>query len=60
MTLQDIKNEIVDYIRNSGESVEDYNVDMCADYMYDTLYLEGVDEYRNRFEETVFFFCKDE
>ncbi|WP_288924000.1 hypothetical protein [uncultured Bifidobacterium sp.] len=56
MNMQDIRNEIVDYIRNSGEVVEDYNVDMCADYLYDVLHLDGECAYRAEFEWAVFNF----
>ena len=31
MYRQDVKNEVVEYIRNSGESVADYDVDAIVD-----------------------------
>lgn len=31
MYCQDIKNEVIDYIRNSGERVVDYAVDAIVD-----------------------------
>lgn len=38
MNLQDIKNEVIDYIRNSGESVKDYDVDSIVDILVDYHY----------------------
>jgi hypothetical protein len=35
MYRQDIKNEVVDYIRNSGERVADYNVNVIDDSVYE-------------------------
>lgn len=31
MDCQDIENEVIDYIRNSGERVVDYDVDAIVD-----------------------------
>ena len=56
MYMQDIRNEVVDYIRNSGEDTKDYNVDMCVDYLYDALYRDGERAYRAEFEWAVFNF----
>ena len=56
MNMQDIRNEVVGYIRNSGEDIKDYNVDMCADYLYDVLHLDGERAYRAEFEWAVFNF----
>ena len=33
MNLQDIKNEVIDYIRSSGESVADYDIDAIVDIL---------------------------
>ena len=38
MYRQDIKNEVVDYIRNNGESVGDYDVDAIVDNLEDYRY----------------------
>ena len=54
MNMQDIRNEVVDYIRNSGEDIEDYDVDVIADYLYDAWYCGGEGVYRVCFEPTVF------
>ena len=54
MYRQDIENEVVDYIRNSGERVVDYDVDAivdCLDVMYEC---KGVEFYRYCFEVAVF------
>lgn len=56
MYMQNIRNEVVDYIRNSGKDVKDYNVDMCVDYLYDVLYLDDARAYRAEFEWAVFNF----
>lgn len=34
MYRQDIKNEVVDYIRDSGEAVSDYDVDTIVDNLW--------------------------
>ena len=38
MCRQDIENEVIDYIRNSGESVADYDVDLITDNLWDCGY----------------------
>lgn len=38
MYLQDIRDEVIDYIRNSGESVADYDIDAIADNLWDCGY----------------------
>lgn len=38
MYRQDIKDEVIDYIRNSGESVKDYDVDAIVDNLLDCGY----------------------
>ena len=35
MYREDIKNEVIDYIRNSGESVADYDIDLITDNLCD-------------------------
>lgn len=37
-TVQDIKNEVIDYIRNTGECVADYDVDAIVDNLWDCGY----------------------
>lgn len=54
MYRQDIKNEVVGYIRNSGERVEDYNVDVIVDSLVALYERGGVDSYRDWFEAEVF------
>lgn len=54
MYRQDIKNEVVDYIRNSGERVVDYDVDAIVDCLVVLYEREGVGFYRDCFEVVVF------
>ena len=54
MYRQDIKNEVVDYIRNSGERVVDYDVDAIVDCLVVLHEHEGVEFYRDCFEFVVF------
>ena len=46
MYRQDIENEVVDYIRNSGERVVDYDVDAIVDCLVVMYEREGVEFYR--------------
>lgn len=43
MYRQDIENEVVDYIRNSGESVVDYDVEAIVDCLVVMYEREGVE-----------------
>lgn len=54
MYRQDIENEVVDYIRNSGERVVDYDVDAIVDCLVVMYECEGVESYRDCFEVAVF------
>lgn len=54
MYRQDIKNEVVDYIRNSGERVVGYDVDAIVDCLVVLYEHEGVEFYRDYFEFVVF------
>lgn len=60
MNRQDIKNEVVDYIRNSGETVSDYDVDTIADNLWDCGYTNHTGDDRmdslmvDMFEDAVF------
>ena len=54
MYRQDVKNEVVDYIRNSGGRVVDYDVDAIVDYLVVVYEREGVEFYRDCFESVVF------
>nr|DAI93778.1 MAG TPA: hypothetical protein [Caudoviricetes sp.] len=54
MCRQDIENEVVDYIRNSGERVVDYDVDAIVDCLVVMWEREGVEFYRYCFETVVF------
>lgn len=49
MCRQDIKNEVVDYICNSGERVVDYDVDAIVDCLAVLYNHEGVEFYRDCF-----------
>ena len=51
MNVQDIKNQAIDYIRNSGENATDYDVDAIADDLWDCGYDGGEVEF---FERVVF------
>lgn len=54
MYRQDIKNEVIDYIRNSGEYVVDYDVDAIVDCLVVLYKHEGIEFYRDCFEAVVF------
>ena len=54
MYRQDIENEVIDYIRNSGERVVDYDVDAIVDCLVVMYECEGVEIYRDCFEVVVF------
>lgn len=54
MYRQDIENEVVDYIRNSGERVVDYDVEAIVDCLVVMYECEGVEFYRYYFEPMVF------
>lgn len=60
MYRQDIKNEVIDYIRNCGESVKDYDVDLITDNLLDCGYNNNTDDDRmdslmaDMFEDAVF------
>jgi hypothetical protein len=54
MYRQDIENEVVDYIRNSGERVVDYDVEAIVDCLVVMYEREGVEFYRYYFEPVVF------
>ena len=60
MNRQDIKNEVIDYIRNSGESVKDYDVDAIVDILVDYQYNNNTGDDRmdslmvDMFEDAVF------
>lgn len=51
MNVQDIKNQAIDYIRNSDENATDYDVDAIADDLWDCGYDGGEVEF---FERVVF------
>lgn len=53
MGRQDIKDEVVDYIRDSGERVVDYDVDAIVDCLVVMYEREGVEFYRYCFEVVV-------
>lgn len=54
MCRQDIENEVVDYICNSGERVVGYDVDAIVDCLVVFYECEGVEFYRYCFETVVF------
>ena len=54
MYLQDVENEVIGYIRNSGERVCDYDVDAIVDCLVVMLERKGVEFYRYCFETVVF------
>lgn len=54
MYREDIKAEVVDYIRNRGESVKDYNIGVIVDNLLVRYRLEGIESYRDYFEVAVF------
>lgn len=49
----DIMREVVDYIRNSGERVDDYNLRAIVDNLLVRYRLEGSESYRDYFEVAV-------
>lgn len=53
MYRQDVENEVIDYIRNSGERVVDYDVDAIVDCLVVMYGREGVEFYRYCFETVV-------
>ena len=54
MCRQDIENEVIVYIRNSGERVVDYDVDAIVDCLVVFYERKGVEFYRYCFETVVF------
>lgn len=54
MNRVDIKTEVIDYIRNSGESVKDYNIGAIVDNLLVRYRLEGIESYRDYFEVAVY------
>ena len=54
MTIQDIRSEIVAYIRNNGVLLADYDISKCVAYLYDVYHCEDVDAYRNAFDYAMF------
>lgn len=56
LNMQTVRNEVRDYIRNSGERVKDYDIEACADYLYDVYYCDGVAAFWCEFERAVFNF----
>lgn len=53
-TVQDIRDAVVGYIRDSGEHVEDYDVDAIVDNLASRRRLEGFESYCDYFEVAVF------
>lgn len=47
MYREDIKAEVIDYIRNCGESVKDYNIGAIVDNLLVRYRLEGIESYRD-------------
>lgn len=60
MYRQDIKDAVIDYIRNSGERVVDYDVDAIVDCLVVLYEHEGVAFYLYCFETVVFMNRIDE
>ena len=54
MNRQDIKNEVVDHIRNSGGRVVDYDIEAIVDCLVVMYEHEGFEFYRYCFETVVF------
>lgn len=54
MCRQDIENEFIDYIRNSGGRVVDYDIDAIVDCLVVMYGREGVEFYRYCFEVVVY------
>lgn len=53
MDAIDIKVEVIDHIRNSGESVKDYNIGAIVDNLPVRYRLEGIESHRDCFEVAV-------
>lgn len=53
MYRQDIENEVIDYIRNSGERVVDYDVVAIVECLVVMYEREGIEFYRYCFEVVV-------
>ena len=53
MYRQDFENEVIDYIRSSGERVVDYDIDAITDCLVVMYEREGVEFYRYCFEVVV-------
>ncbi len=53
-SIQDVRDAVVGYIRDSGERVEDYDVDAIVDNLVVRRRLEGFASYRDYFEVAVF------
>lgn len=53
MYCQDIENEVIDYIRNSGERVVDYDVNAIVECLVVMYEHEGIEFYRYCFETVV-------
>jgi hypothetical protein len=53
MYRQDIENEVIDYIRNSGGRVVDYDIEAIVDCLVVMYEREGVEFYRYCFEVVV-------
>ena len=53
MYRQDVENEVVDYIRNSGERVVDYDVDAIVECLVVMYERKGIEFYRYCFEVVV-------
>ena len=54
MNIQDIRHEVVDYIRNSGELLYNYDISKCIAYLYYVYQRDGMDAYRNAFDYAMF------
>lgn len=52
--IQDVRDDVVGYIRDSGERVEDYDVDTIVDDLVDRRRREGFESYCDYFEVEVF------
>lgn len=50
----DIMYEVVDYIRNSGEKVDDYNLRVIVDNLLVRYRVEGEESYRDIFDFEVY------
>lgn len=54
MYRQDIEKEVIDYIRNSGERVVDYDVDAIVECLVVMYEHKGIEFYRYCFEVVVY------